>query len=461
MNENREATDEKPRHVQDVLKVIRDLEDDDAPLDFLFQQLRGRYESLNEREKEALFKAIIEKIEVSKEAILPVLESLLECDPHDPRWPSLLSRLRDLARSPRLNLFRKVSRSPGGLKFLLDFRGDLLVLRRYSTYDLGPLDSDIVFLFEMWFQEGFLYLEEITFDSAYKQIELIKDRDLVHPMASIDEMGQRLGEDRRCFALYHRLMPYEPIVFIEVALTKGLVKNIADIMASAKGDRKRTKVDTAIFYSINNTQNGLASLGLGKMLIGKVVDYIREENEEIKNFATLSPVPAFWERYLRPLLEGKEEKFDLKPKDILSFFPKKTAGRILERGGGGDLEPGRFNAALLSILSDEGWAEDEDLRKDLHNPLIRIAYHHVSQEKNPQGKPLNPVAAFHLGNGASVSQGNVNFLANPSRRGLKESCGIMVNYVYTTTWLSQFRRSFRWFDRMEIKGLFSRRPFRG
>ena len=131
----------------------------------------------------------------------------------------------------------EISQFSGGLKFLLDFSGDLLAIQRYSTFDLSPLDSDIVFLFEMWFQEGFLYLEEITLHSAYNQIELIKNSDMVHPMASIEEMGQRLGKDRRCFALYHRFLPREPIVFIEVALTKGLAKNVSQVMAQAGSGR--------------------------------------------------------------------------------------------------------------------------------------------------------------------------------------------------------------------------------
>ena len=116
-----------------------------------------------------------------------------------------------------------------------------------------------------------------------------------------------------------------------------------------------------------------------------------------------------------------------------------------------------FSRALLSILSAEKWREDEELRRILHQPLVRIAYHYISEEKNPHSRPLNPVTNFHLANGATVSQKNVNFLANPSSKGLTESCGIMVNYIYTSSWLSQIHRSFRWFDRLEIRGIFSRR----
>lgn len=454
-DEKKESGGRSQKRIEEALKAFQDVGAEDSPFDQLFPGLKSHYQSLEEPEKEGLFKGLIEQLEVKKAEIDPLAKALLACQQDDPRWASLLADFRNRAYSPRLNLFRKISRSPGGLRFLLDFRGDLLSIRRHSRLDLDPLDSDIVFLFEMLFQEGFIYLEEITLDSAYKQIELIKNRDLVHPMASIEEMGQRLGKDRRCFALYHRLLPYEPIIFIEVALTEGLVRDISQIMAGAGG--RKAKVDTAIFYSINNTQNGLAGLGLGKTLIGRVVDYVRNENEKIKNFATLSPIPGFWRRYLRPLLEEGDGNFSLKSTDVISFFSKKGKGKIMERAGEEERDPLRFNRALLSILSDESWAREEELKSILRSPLIKIAYHYIANEKNRRDKPLNPVAGFHLGNGATISERNINFLANPSSRGLKESCGIMANYIYSSNWLSQARRSLRWFDRVEMRGLFGRK----
>ena len=118
----------------------------------------------------------------------------------------------------------------GGLKFLLDLRADVISAQRQSLLNLDPLDQDIAQLFNLWFQGGFLFLQEITLDSPYRQIRYLKDHDLVHPMASLEEMGNRLGTDRRCFALYHRLMPEEPITFIEVALTRGMATSIHEII---------------------------------------------------------------------------------------------------------------------------------------------------------------------------------------------------------------------------------------
>jgi len=442
------------RKVMDGLRKIRK----EVPQETAFQDMVALYKGLNDREREALFNAMATELSVDRREIEPLARGLLDPERDDSAWYRLLTELRNGARSPRLDLFEKISRVPGGLKFLLDLRGDLLLLRRHSEFDLSAVDSDIVALFEMWFHEGFLYLEEITLDSSYRQIEVIKNRDLVHPMSSIEEMGKRLGKDRRCFALYHRMIPYEPVIFIEVALTEGLVRQISRIISAPLPESERSSVDTAIFYSINNTQNGLPGLGLGKILIGRVVEYLKREDERIKNFATLSPLTGFWPHYLKPILEGKDERYDLKQTQIWSFFPKRQAERLIDGEPDREDRNSALCAALLRILSQDAWVNDDSLKELLRDPLVKVAYHYVAKEKTRNERPMNPVAGFHLGNGATVSEKHVNFLANPSARGLRDSCGIMVNYIYTINWLSQLKRSLRWFDRVEIRGLL-RRPF--
>ena len=446
-----------PKPFEAVIEIFQSILRKDGGVDGLFEEIKNLYDTMEKGEKEELFRALFSRMEVLQADLQPVLQKLVACRPNDPSWPQLMSRLRDQAYSPRLDVFKKIALSPGGLKFLLDFRGDLLSIIRHGGRDLEALDADLVFLFEMWFQEGFLYLEEITLNSAFRQIALIKDRDLVHPMASIEEMGQRLGRDRRCFALYHRLMPYEPIIFIEVALTRGIPRSMAEIMAVPKNRSGDARTDTAVFYSINNTQNGLVGLGMGKMLIGKVVAYLEDENKKLKDYITLSPIPGFWKRYLKSLLQG-DERFSLNQDDIMGHFSKRAVANILKRIENNKTGPAEFCTALLAILSDASWVQDEALKKDLKNPLCKIAYHYIAEEKTSQGKPLDPVAGFHLANGAAVSDKNVHFLANPSQKGLQESCGIMVNYIYTSSWLGQIRRSFGWFDRLEIRGLFGKTP---
>ena len=439
------------KKVTDILKICVKLGQESTNDEESFQGIKSLYRTLDEPQKEIFFKSIIKRIEVSLEDLQPLLDELSDCSRDDPNLSVVLTELRSHIVSPRLNIFRKISRLPGGLKFLLDFRGDLLSTQRFSKSNLKPLESDLTLLFELWFQGGFVYLEEITLDSSYRQIDLIKKSDLVHPMISIEEMGQRLGKDRRCFALYHRLIPYEPIVFIEVALSNGIVRNIGEIIQRGKDLVEESDADTAIFYSINNTQNGLTGLGMGKMLIGQVVDYLKRENDQIKKFVTLSPLPGFWKRYFKPVLEGKDESFILKHTDIITYFSKKQQGKIMAYSDLKDVNMEQFNASLLSILSDGSWVKEREWIEILRDPLVKIAYEYISKEKNPKNKPLNPVANFHLGNGATVSLKNVNFLANPSSKGLDESCGIMVNYLYTQDWLTRIRRSLKRFGKMEFR----------
>ncbi|RJR47496.1 MAG: hypothetical protein C4576_09765 [Desulfobacteraceae bacterium] len=436
-----------------LLEAFRQMDLEGTDEGKVFQEIRSLYPTLAEEEKEIFFAAMLHEVEVSKDGLSDLLKQLLATDHNDSEWPKRISDLRDQIQSPRLNIFRKISHQAGGLKFLLDLRGDILSTQRFSRTDLLPLDRDLVLLFELLFQGGFLYLEEITFDSSYRQIELIKNSDLVHPMANIEEMGSRLGNDRRCFALYHRLMPYEPVVFIEVALTKGIVRRISDIIDADPERPGRGDADTAMFYSINNTQQGLSGLRLGKMLIYRVVDSLKRKTEGIDTFATLSPMPGFWKGYFAPVLEGRTD-FLLKPQEVSSYFPGRHVRKILEHAPSEGVAD--FNRALFSLLSDGSWAGDDDWKKILESPLTRIAHLYVSREKNRENKPLNSVANFHMENGATVSRSNINFLGNPSSRGLRDSCGFMVNYIYTAGWMNQIKGSFRWLEKLEIRSIFSR-----
>jgi hypothetical protein len=284
-----------------------------------------------------------------------------------------------------MRAFRRFLNASGVLKFLLDLRADVLS----ASLDLDPIDEEIAYLFTSWFQYGFLFLQEITQDSSYRQIRFLKEHDMVHPMASLEEMGTRLGEDRRSFALYHRAMPEEPIVFIEAALTRRIPASLHEILdGSRSGPEQRP--DTAIFYSINNAQNGLVGLGLGKLLIYQVVDAIKRNRPQVQTFATLSPVPGLLNRYLKPILAGSDAQFKMKRPDLIRLFPESARARVVARARNED-----FGDALANVLSDPAWLEDRALANELEKPLTRIAYFHLTQEKDPGGKPLNPVAGFH------------------------------------------------------------------
>jgi hypothetical protein len=431
----------KTNELLDLLKgVLTQKDSSPEPL----EKFQNQYLKISSEEKLGLFEAIVEKFEIKREDLegeLRRLATLPEKEGH--LWQSDLSRLRRKVESPRLRIFRHFLNISGGLKFLLDFRADLIAAQRQTQVDLEPLDEDLSQLLNFWFQSGFLFLREITLESSYRQIRFLKNHDFVHPMASLEEMGDRLGKDRRCFALYHRAMPKEPVVFIEAALTRGIAASIHDIIKKTddSGGQKKAP-DTAIFYSINNTQNGLAGLGLGKILIFRVVEALRKSDPDIKVFATLSPIPGFWERYLRPILKGEDGPFLLKRQKIEEFFPKKVLPALLEAGRGTALEkPRDLSGALLKILSDPHWIENSAVLKLLKDPMTALTYHYLADEKDRRGRLLNPVANFHLTNGAGLILKNVRFAANQSPRGLMESCSMMVNYLYSPTWLQQISRT--------------------
>lgn len=407
-----------------------------------------RYREILPEERPWFFEAVIHRFEIRQSEIEKELRLALADEGKDPlQWRQRLSTLRQKIESPRIQIFGNFLNISGGLKFLLDLRADVISAQRQSLLNLDPLDQDIAQLFNLWFQGGFLFIQEITLDSPYRQIRYLKDHDLVHPMASLEEMGNRLGRDRRCFALYHRLMPDEPITFIEVALTRGVAASIHEIIENQEDPlRPKKPPDTAIFYSINSTQNGLAGVGLGTVLIFQVVETLEKTLPSIKTFATLSPIPGFWERYLKPILGHEKVPFQLTRERLKEFFPEKTQTAILEiLQAHSGIKALDFAPALSKILSNHQWMEDAACRRLLKKPLLEITYFYLTQEKDRRGKPLNPVANFHLGNGATVSLKNVNFAANRFQRGLTESCGLMVNYVYSQTWLQQINRSMKAF----------------
>jgi hypothetical protein len=406
---------------------------------------RDTYEAADADTRLQFFTRILTELEVSRESIAPVLEAVSSAapSPSATSWTSLLTDLRRAIESPRMRAFRRFLSFSGGLKFLLDLRADVLGAQRQGGVVLTPLDEEIAYLFTSWFQHGFLFLQEITEESSYRQIRFLKEHDLVHPAASLEEMGSRLGADRRCFALYHRAMPEEPVVFIEVALTRRIPQSIHQILDD-NAARPAREADTAIFYSINNTQNGLGGLGLGKTLIFHVVDAVKKRHPQIKTFATLSPVPRFRVRYLDPLLEGHDETFALKTSELDRFFPEKARRRLVEQFRlDHDNTPDRFQDVVREILADAKWIDNPVYERELASPLRELAFFYLTREKDPRGKPLNPVANFHMGNGARLSAKNVHFGGNRTARGILDSAGMMVSYVYSSTWCHERRRSAR------------------
>jgi hypothetical protein len=434
-----------PAKVEALLKTAEKAAQDDASHPENLERFMRGYNELNRADQTLFFTRFAGYSGQTPDRIVQAARMLISAKGDPEEWDQALGDLRDLLASPRKKLLRRFARLPGGLNFLLTFRADLLAAQRRGGVNLSVLDRDLVDLFESWFQDGFLYLTEITLDSPYRQIEIIMNGDMVHPMTSLEEMSRRLGRDRRCFALYHRVMSDAPVVFIEVALTRGLVRSIHDILGESAPKQDQDRKDTAVFYSINNTQNGLAGLGLGKVLIFQVVEFLKQDRPEIKNFCTLSPLPGFWRRYLKPVLLG-QKGYKLTADQIEKQFDKRARTLIAEeyeKLSGAEEAP--LHEMLLTVLGQAGWAQNEPLVQALARPLTKIAHTYLADEKDPAGRPLDPVANFHLGNGASLSASNVHFGANWSQMGVRRSMSIMVNYIYSQAWRSQIVDSMsRW-----------------
>ena len=306
-----------------------------------------------------------------------------------------LSDLFKTSEGNRRELFRRMNMAPNGTSIIVALREDLLKVLKNNN-ELRALDNDLRHLFKGWFNPGFLKLEKITWDTKAAILEKIIKYERVHHIKDMSELKRRLNEDRRFFSYFHPALEDEPIIFVQVALTKGLGKSIQELMKPSNGDHKN--YDTATFYSISNCQDGLSRVTLGNFLIKRVVYEIQEELPHIKNFGTLSPIPGLveWFSYL------EENKI----KNIL-----------------GDLT----DQNLSFLKSKDLKIGDNRIIKN-KNALIKLVTHYIVNEKNEKGLPINDVSRFHLGNGAIVNDIVIN--ANVSDAGFKRSFGVMVNYLY-------------------------------
>jgi malonyl-CoA decarboxylase len=299
---------------------------------------------------------------------------------------------------------------PEGVKFLADLRSDLLSAMADDPH-LRGLERDLRELLESWFDVGFLDLRAITWDSPASLLEKLIAYEAVHEIRSWDDLRNRLDSDRRLYALFHPRMLDEPLAFVEVALVKGIAGNIQTLLDESVPPIDSGEIDTAIFYSITNTQRGLAGISFGDYLIKRVVERFSQELPQLKTFATLSPVPGF-----RAWLERAPAKL------VAQAFTGDGRAGIRTLGGSED-----EGAALQAVLARPDWHRDPAVASLLETPLMRLCGSYFL-ETGKNGMPVDPVARFHLRNGARLER--VNWLADTSEKGLEQSAGLMVNYRY-------------------------------
>jgi malonyl-CoA decarboxylase len=304
-----------------------------------------------------------------------------------------LSALRAAVEAPRQELLRRINTAPGGTAAIVHMR-ERLVLAKGDDPALRGLDDDFRHLFESWFNRGFLQFERIEWRTPAAILEKLIAYEAVHEIRGWGDLRRRLADDRRCFAFFHPALIDEPLIFVEVALTTRLSNQIGPLIDSHPDNAPDAKPTTAIFYSISNCQEGLSGISFGNLLIKQVVDALSTELPSIRHFATLSPIPGF-----RAWLD-RTVRTD--PPDFIK-------------------------EAELKQLAEPGWAEDPNRRTKLKPLLSKLCAVYLTST-NTKGRALDPVARFHLGNGASIER--INWEGDLSERGLAQSAGLMVNYRY-------------------------------
>ena len=308
-----------------------------------------------------------------------------------------LARLRAAAESPRQEFFRRLNFAPGATAQIVALRSDLLRIPKTDA-GLSAVDADLAHLLASWFNRGFLVLRRIDWQTPAAILEKIIAYEAVHEIQSWEDLRRRLDPaDRRCFAFFHPSLVDEPLIFVEVALTSESAGSIQAVLNEKRKANTDSVPTTAVFYSISNCQEGLRGISFGNFLIKQVVEELAREQPQLKTFVTLSPVPHF-ARWL----------------DRMSADD--AAGIVTEA-----------DRVVLQVLADPGWIEDteEDIPKAT---LMALAAHYFLLAKSTDGRPIDPVARFHLGNGARLER--INWLGDTSEKGLREAHGLMVNYRY-------------------------------
>jgi malonyl-CoA decarboxylase len=297
------------------------------------------------------------------------------------------------ADPPRQELLRRMNMAPGGTGALIAMRREITAHLRDEP-ELRLLDADLKHLLASWFNRGFLELRRIDWQSPAAVLEKLIAYEAVHEIKGWDDLRRRLAPDRRCFAFFHPALPGEPLIFVEVALVQGLATSMPPLL-SQDGDEGAARAqaenaDTAIFYSISNCQEGLRGVSFGNFLIKQVVEELKAEFPRLKQFSTLSPIPGFRRWLTQRLTDGDAS-----------------------------------NAALLRQLAHDGWWNDLQQSETLRADLMQLCAIYLTRKPSIR---IDPVARFHLGNGARLER--INWLGNTTPRGIQESFGIMVNYLY-------------------------------
>ena len=332
----------------------------------LAELLVFRYNSLTNDHKVTFFDLLLAEFGADRELVDKAIGAY-----QGERSEANMVALAEAADSKRLALFRAVNTAPGGIAMLLDMRAELLARRKTHPH-LAPVEQDLLYLLGSWFNRGFLRLEQLDWTTPAHVLESLIKYEAVHEIRGWDDLRRRLAPDRRSFGFFHPALPDEPIIFVEVALTDGLASSIQDVIdAPPHTEAEIAAADTAIFYSITNCQAGLRGISFGNFLIKQVTERLAAEMPQVTTFSTLSPIPGFasWLGEQRPTIDTEDE------------------------------------AAMVHACAEYLLSARRGLL------------------------PVDPVARFHLRNGACVAR--INWRGDTSGKGMGESYGVLVNYLYS------------------------------
>lgn len=376
------------------------------------------YLDLNDKGRLRFLTVLAEDFAVDHDAVIDLARKLAESNQLQDTL-SLESQLREVLRPARVELLTQLNSLPSGVRFLVDLRADLRRLQGRSPH-LRALDRDLQRLLRSWFDVGFLDLKRITWNSPAALLEKLVNYEAVHRIRSWADLKNRLDSDRRCYAFFHHNMSDEPLIFVQVALVESISDNVQELLDETADVIEPKDADTAIFYSITNTQAGLQGVSFGNFLIKKVVESINREHPNIKTFSTLSPVPGFRKWLDNVSIHKKSELLtDTESKDLLQL------------AGTND---------LFEALDRRDWVANAELNAVIKKPLMRLCADYLVNAKK-RGRSTDPVANFHLNNGACLER--INWMGDTSAKGLAESASMMVNYVYNLSDIEQNHESYR------------------
>ena len=340
------------------------------------------YRDLDPEQRRSFFDSLLSEFGVDDEAILQAAEAYRQ----DSAFENLAA-LSKAVEAPRQKLFRRLNTAAGATETLVAMRGHLLDML-VSAPELRAVDSDLKHLFVSWFNKGFLEMRRISWDTPASVLEKIIEYEAVHAINGWDDLRQRLDGDRTCFAFFHPAIPDDPLVFVEVAFTDEVPSAIQPLLAADTPGIPEQALDTVVFYSISNCHRGLAGVSFGNFLIKQVIEEVVLERPRVRTFVTLSPVPGFCAWLQSANLDGLVD-------ESLQAAVRETIGKVV---------PAEVKEALLKLCA-----------------------HYLVNEKSGR-LAKDPVARFHLGNGARLHR--LNWAADLSEKGRRQSAGMMVNYLY-------------------------------